>query len=115
MADHQLVQARTPFVTMTANGPYAVQAGDLYAADDPVVIAHSESFDPPLVQDSRKLRAQPRGWGDPPVRPLGVEEATAVPGSVRTPTRPEPVAPSTPPPPARGRPKAAAARPDGEV
>jgi hypothetical protein len=119
MADRRLVQARGPFVTMTANGPWAVHPGDLYWSDDPVAAGHPEGFDEPLVQDSSSLRRQPRGWAAGPPSPGRIEAATAEPGAVRAPTRPPAVAvtsdaatlPTSPP----RRPKAAAARPDGEV
>jgi hypothetical protein len=120
MADRRLVQARGPFVTMTANGPWAVHAGDLYWSDDPVAAAHPEGFDDPLVQDSSDLRRQPRGWAAGPPSPGRIETATAEPGSVRAPTRPPAQAVTTdaalPPatPPTR-RPAKATARPDGEV
>lgn len=118
MADRRLVQARGPFVTMTANGPWAVQVGDLYEEDDPVVVANPDSFDPPLVQNSRTLRAQPRGWGAPPLRPRGVETTTAEPGAVRAPTRPDkPIGTPDPAPAGSGTPgrRPKANRPDGEV
>ncbi len=119
MADQQLVQARGPFVAMTANGPWAVQAGDLYAADDPVVVAHRDSFGEPLVQDSRNLRRQPRGWGGGAPAPGLTETASAVPGSVRVPTRPPAAAvttdAATPPTTSTARRPKASSRPDGEV
>jgi hypothetical protein len=48
----ELVAARTAFAVNVGDRTLVVQVGDLFASDDPVVVAHPQFFGPPTVRSS---------------------------------------------------------------
>lgn len=77
----ELMQAQVPFTTQVNGVPYAVGAGDVFAASDEVVRRHAAYFRPVSVRDSSVARR-------PLPRHPGAETASAAPGELRSVTHP---------------------------
>lgn len=107
MADAPIVSANQPFSVNLSDGvPCMVADGDLFYADDEVVVGREHLFGQVEVR-----RSSPRRIAGPPASPVGGETADATPGTARQVTRPPaakpgrrtvdttpPTAPPVPPP-----------------
>jgi hypothetical protein len=86
MADKPVLMEATQAFSCTLDAygrvPFAVGAGEVFAADDEVVRRHPGNFRPVRVRDSSTVR-RPL-----PQHPGAVETATAAPGELRHLTRP---------------------------